>query len=156
MKEELVKALTPIVEFLDSVDPADEAAAAKLEARFPIAGDAMQSLATLVRDGIDAGWLCDREGGPGMSYSRVSKSIGKLEFSIDAVNMDSPGPGHSHPGGEFDLCFSASGEPVFDGNAPGWTVYPPGSWHVPTVTGGRMHILYFLPSGAIAFGPKPE
>ena len=39
----------------------------------------------------------------------------------------------------------------FDGNAPGWVVYGRGSAHVPTVTGGEMLILYFLPGGAIEF-----
>ena len=70
--------------------------------------------------------------------------------------MDGSGPGHLHPDGEFDLCFPIAGSPLFDGNSPGWTVYPPGSWHVPTVTGGRMGILYFLPNGAIHFGSRPS
>jgi hypothetical protein len=69
--------------------------------------------------------------------------------------MAKPGPGHTHPNGEIDLCFAVSGAPRFDGNAPGWTVYPPNSWHVPTVEGGVMDILYFLPGGAIRFEPKP-
>jgi hypothetical protein len=34
-------------------------------------------------------------------------------------------------------------------------VYPPKSWHVPTVEHGVMDILYFLPGGAITFEPKP-
>ena len=47
------------------------------------------------------------------------------------------------------------GEPRFDGNPPGWTVYPPGSWHIPTVTSGKMAILYFLPEGAMRFEAQP-
>ncbi|HJL17019.1 MAG TPA: DUF4863 family protein, partial [Sandaracinaceae bacterium LLY-WYZ-13_1] len=76
--------------------------------------------------------------------------------SIDCVHMDRPGPGHTHPNGEIDLCFAVRGEPTFDGHPPGWTVYPPGSWHVPTVEGGVMDILYFLPGGAIRFEPNPN
>ena len=56
------------------------------------------------------------------------------------------------------LCFALTtvdGAPTFDGHPPGWTVYPPGSWHVPTVAGGVMDILYFLPGGAIRFEPQP-
>ena len=60
----------------------------------------------------------------------------------------------THPNGEVDLCFTVDGNPTFDGNAPGWTVYEPGSWHVPSVADGVMDILYFLPGGAIKFGPK--
>ena len=56
--------------------------------------------------------------------------------------------------GEFDLCFALSGAPTFDGHPPGWVVLPPNSWHVPTVAGGRMAILYFLPGGAFQMGPE--
>ena len=68
--------------------------------------------------------------------------------------MNGPGLAHTHPNGEIDLCFAMDGDPRFDGHPEGWVVYGPGSWHVPTVTGGTMAILYFLPSGAIAFGPQ--
>ena len=52
---------------------------------------------------------------------------------------------------EIDLCLALEGSPTFDGRPPGWLVLPPGSRHVPTVTGGDMAILYFLPDGAITF-----
>jgi hypothetical protein len=114
----------------------------------------MRALAVLFEEGVAGGWLCDRQGGPGLTYSRVIKAAG-AELSVDAVRMAGPGPGHTHPNGEFDLCFPVSGAPTFDDRPPGWTVYPPRSWHVPTVAGGTMNILYFLPAGAIEFGPKP-
>jgi hypothetical protein len=156
MNQELQDALSPIVDFLDGLDPSDATAAATLNEKFPVQGEAMQKLAALFEQGVADASLCDREGGPGVTYSRVAKKIGKSEFSIDAVRMDRPGPGHTHPNGEFDLCFAVSGDPRFDEQAPGWTVYEPNSWHVPTVTGGTMNILYFLPGGAIKFGPKAE
>ena len=46
------------------------------------------------------------------------------------------------------------GAPTFDGEPPGWVVKPPASSHVPTVAGGRMLIVYLLPSGAIEFAPS--
>jgi hypothetical protein len=156
MNQELQDSLNPIVEFLNELDPADVKAAETLNEKFPVNGDAMQALATLFEKGVADASLCDRVGGPGVTYSRVGKKLGDAEFSIDAVRMDRPGPGHTHPNGEFDLCFAVDGEPKFDGQEPGWTVYGPGSWHVPTVTGGTMNILYFLPGGAIQFGPKAE
>ena len=55
----------------------------------------------------------------------------------------------------MDLCFALDGDPTFDGNPPGWTVYGPESWHVPTVADGTMAILYFLPGGAIRFEERP-
>ena len=91
------------------------------------------------------------------SLSRVFKASEDTHgLGVDAVHMSSPGPGHLHPSGEVDLCFALDGSPTFDGNPPGWTVYADGSWHVPTVTGGTMAILYFLPDGAIHFGPRPD
>lgn len=156
MNQELQDALASVVDFLDGLNPANADAADLLNAQFPIDGDAMKSLATLFAKGVSEKTLCDREGGPGVTYSRVGKKIGKSEFTVDAVRMDRPGPGHTHPNGEFDVCFVAEGSPQFDGHPPGWTVYKPGTWHVPTVSGGTMNILYFLPGGAIQFGPKPE
>ena len=97
---------------------------------------------------METDWLLPKEAG-GIRFGRVSKEL--VGFTVDAVLMSSPGPRHRHGNGEIDLCFTTSGEPTFDGNPAGWTVYPPGSVHVPTVAGGEMLILYFLPGGEIEF-----
>ena len=68
-----------------------------------------------------------------------------------SVDMAGPGAEHVHPGGEVNLCFATEGDPRFCGTGEGWYVVPPGSQHVPEVTGGRMLIAYFLPQGAIRF-----
>ena len=87
-----------------------------------------------------------------MRWSRIfGDSEDSCGLSADAVLMSVPGPRHAHPNGEIDLCFAVDGAPEFDGNPPGWTVYAPGSEHVPTVTGGTMLILYLLPQAAIRF-----
>jgi Domain of unknown function (DUF4863) len=39
----------------------------------------------------------------------------------------------------------------FDHQSAGWVVYPPGSAHHPTVSGGRALVLYLLPQGRIRF-----
>lgn len=153
-KETLLAALEPVLETVRGIDPSAPGGAARLQEALPIESETLTHLAKLVREGIEAGWLCDREAG-GIRFSRVLKA-GEGALSIDAVHMDKAGPGHTHPNGEIDLCFAVSGDPTFDGNPPGWTVYPPGSWHVPTVKGGVMDILYFLPDGAIRFEPKPS
>ena len=43
------------------------------------------------------------------------------------------------------------GDARFDGRGAGWLVYPAGSSHRPTVSGGRAFVLYLLPGGAIEF-----
>ncbi|MCB9797577.1 MAG: DUF4863 family protein [Alphaproteobacteria bacterium] len=155
-KSDLIDALAPILDVVREVDPADPDAAATLNARLPLHAEPVQRVAALMRQGVEEGWLCEREAGP-VRYSRLTKADhpATAPLSIDLVHMATPGPGHLHPQGEMDLCLPVDGEPRFDGNPPGWTVYPPGSWHVPTVRGGRMDILYFLPGGAIRFGPRP-
>ena len=64
---------------------------------------------------------------------------------------DVVGPHHSHPNGEIDLVMPSEGEARFDGHGAGWVVYPPGSAHHPTVSGGRALVLYLLPEGSIEF-----
>ncbi len=152
----LIAALQPVLETLRDLDPADADAASTLARRHPLDSEDLRQVRVLLEDGLEEGWLCPKENA-GIRFGRVAKAgKGTDGFSIDAVEMAGPGPGHTHPQGEFDLCFDLDGAPRFDGNAPGWTVYPPNSWHVPTVEGGRMVILYFLPAGEIRFEPRPS
>lgn len=104
------------------------------------------------REGVADGWLCEREAG-GIRYGRVFKPDDGLQgFSVDVVDMDDcVGPHHSHPAGEIDLVMPLEGDARFDGHAAGWVVYPPGSAHFPTVSGGRALVLYLLPGGSIEF-----
>jgi hypothetical protein len=157
-REELLEALAPVLEAIAALDLNDAAAArSALNARFPPDGELVAGLRARFAAGRAARWLCDKENA-GVRFSRVQKataSVGPQSLSVDAVHMSGPGPGHTHPGGEVDLCFVVDGAPRFDGADAGWTVYPPGSWHVPTVGGGTMDILYFLPGGAIRFEPRP-
>jgi hypothetical protein len=104
------------------------------------------------RDGVAAGWLCDREGG-GIRYGRIFKPAPDLHgFSVDVVDMqDVKGPHHAHPNGEIDLIMPIEGDATFDGRGAGWLVCPPGSAHRPTVAGGRALVLYLLPEGRIEF-----
>ena len=153
-RDDFMNALAPLLAAVGETNVADANAANALTAKFPIDSPQMQKVKQLMREGVEARWLCEREN-ERVRYSRVQKSAdGSL--SIDAVHMSGSGMAHTHPGGEFDLCFAVSGTPRFDGRPEGWTVYPPGSWHVPTVEGGVMDILYFLPAGAMQFGPQPE
>ena len=103
-------------------------------------------------EGVRDGWMCSREAG-GIRYGRVAKPDDDLHrFSIDVVDMrDVVGPHHAHPDGEIDLVMPLEGDARFDGRGAGWLVYPPGSAHRPTVSGGRALVLYLLPEGRIEF-----
>jgi hypothetical protein len=148
------RALAAVLPILSVIEPSDPGAAAELDRQLPLDGPELVRLRRALRAGVEARWLADREAN-GVRFSRVQKAMSASELGVDCVHMDQPGPGHTPPNGEIDLAFRVSGEPRFDGHAEGWTVYPPGSWHVPTVSGGAMDILYFLPGGAIRFEPEP-
>ncbi|MDM0112053.1 DUF4863 family protein [Variovorax sp. J22R133] len=106
----------------------------------------------LCEQGVEEGWLCEREGG-GIRYGRVFKAEDALHrFSVDVVDMrDIAGPHHTHPNGEIDLIIPLEGEATFDGRPAGWCVYGPGTAHHPTVAQGRALVLYLLPEGQIKF-----
>ena len=103
-------------------------------------------------DGVAEGWLCEREGG-GIRYGRVFKADDSLaRFSVDVVDMrDIAGPHHTHPNGEIDLIMPIDADAKFDGRPAGWLVCPPASAHRPTVSQGRVLVLYLLPQGSIEF-----
>jgi hypothetical protein len=106
-------------------------------------------------EGVAEGWMCQREGG-GIRYGRILKATDDLQrFSVDVVDMaDIAGPHHAHPNGEIDLIMPLDGDARFDGRPAGWCVYPAGSAHRPTVSGGRSLVLYLLPEGKIEFTPN--
>lgn len=148
----LLALAAPILRRVSGVDPGDPNAAL----------DALRALdVSAFEAGIRAahaeGWLTPREGG-GVRFGRLVKPLTETHgISIDVVDMSgSAAAPHGHPRGEIDLAFAIEGHPRFDGHAPGWVVYPPGSRHTPTVDGGRMLIVYFLPAGEIAFEARGE
>jgi 2-hydroxylaminobenzoate mutase len=167
----LLQALDPILRFLPTLDLTQPDVATEALARqFPLS--ALEPVRALLRQGVAERWLCDRENGA-VRYSRVLKAaassgpggsptapapatgLDSIPYSVDAVHMSGPALGHTHPRGEIDLSFAVDPGARFDGHPEGFTVYAPGSWHVPTVTGGAMDILYFLPGGQIRFEEQP-
>lgn len=141
---------TPIVD-----GPSGDAVAAAMNERWPITSPTIAALADDLRRGVEAGWLCDR-GEPQARFSRIAKpSPATQDCSLDLVSLAGPATEHGHPRGEITLALPASANDTdarFDGHGPGWVVMTEGSRHVPTVTGGRMLLLYALPGGAIAWG----
>ncbi len=123
-----------------------------LSVNFPPGGEAFDDLAELCRQGIEEGWLCDREQG-GIKFGRVIKAGPDTNgFSVDVVEMDDiRGPYHGHPNGEIDMIIPESADAQFDGQGQGWLVYEGETEHYPTVSGGKAIVLYLLPDGAIDF-----
>lgn len=148
----MLDAFRPLLDAARDLDLTDPAAAqAELERRLPPHSRAAQDLNRALIALHDAGQVAHR-GEPPVRYSRVAKSTEATDhFSIDVVDMTGPGPRHRHPNGEVNYCIALEGTPTFDGAPPGWVVEPPNSEHIPTVTGGRMLIVYLLPAGAIEF-----
>lgn len=129
---------------------------ALLNENFPPGGEAFDDLANLCRQGIDEGWLCDREHG-GIRFGRIMKPGPETNgFSVDVVEMENVvGPYHGHPKGEIDMIIPESADAKFDGQGQGWMVYGADSAHHPTVTGGKAIVLYLLPEGEIDFARAP-
>ena len=145
--------VTSVVESVAGMAIAPELAD-ELEATFPADGETFESLASLCRQGVAEGWICNRER-DGIRFGRVIKPGPETHgFSVDVVEMDYIiGPHHRHPNGEIDMVIPEDDDAEFDGHGKGWVVYGPDSAHSPTVTGGRVIVLYLLPEGAIDFTP---
>ena len=149
--EEFVRLLANVTAAIAG-KPVDTGLERELNQRFPADGAVVAQIFAACREGAAAGWLCQREQG-GIRFGRVAKPSPELHnHSIDVVDMNEvAGPHHTHPNGEIDLIMPTEGDARFDGRGAGWLVYPPGSSHRPTVSGGRAFVLYLLPGGAIAF-----
>ncbi|MDG1491597.1 MAG: DUF4863 family protein [Planctomycetota bacterium] len=146
---EIFKPLIDAAAGVALTDP--EAACAELTARLDPGSPEGLRLSQALVELLEAGKVADR-GAPPVRYSRAAKASEETaDFSIDVVDMTGAGPRHRHPNGEVNWCVPLEGAPTFGGHAPGWVVEPPGSEHVPTVSGGRMLIVYLLPQGAIDF-----
>lgn len=130
----------------------DEDMASYLNATYPADGEVMQRLSALCAHGEADGWLMSREHG-GIKFGRAIKPGSAAgAFSVDVVRMkDVKGPHHIHTNGEIGAILPISGTPKFDDFAAGWYVYPAGSEHHPTVSGGDAYVIYLLPGGAIEF-----
>ena len=130
----------------------NQALQAWLNAEHGPASDTYDRLQQACREGVAEGWMCEHEAG-GIRYGRVFKPEGDLQgFSVDVVDMNNcAGPHHTHPNGEIDLVMPLEGDALFDDNPAGWVVYPAGSAHTPTISGGRALVLYLLPAGKIEF-----
>ena len=147
-REQLLDLCRPFATKIAELGTTDSAGLEK--ALSEISADQLEATALAAHAG---GWMTPKEQG-GVKFGRLSKADPAIGgCSLDVVEMNGPASGpHTHPNGEVEFCIPLVGKPLFDGRGDRWIVYPPGSRHVPTVSGGTMLILYFLPEGAIVWG----
>lgn len=148
----MLETFLPLLRAAQGVDLSSPASArAELARRLDPLGPDAHALNLALKTLLAEGKLAERGALP-VKYGRVAKAGPQTHgFSIDVVHMNGAGPLHRHPNGEIDYCVALDGAPTFDGEQPGWVVFPPESRHVPTVAGGTMLIVYLLPQGAIEF-----
>ena len=148
----MIETFQPLLEAAQGLDLSSPAAArAELARRLDPLGKEARALNEKLKALLAEGKLAERGALP-VKYGRVAKAGPPTRgFSIDVVHMNGAGPLHRHPNGEVNWCVALDGAPTFDGEEPGWVVFPPESRHVPTVAGGTMLIVYLLPLGAIEF-----
>jgi hypothetical protein len=160
----LLSLIDPLLEEVARLDPASRTSAeqiadleSQLRERFPTSSSLMRALEASLHRGVAEGWLCDR-GEPQARFCRIAKPTPETRgLSVDIVNLEGAAVEHTHPHGEVTIGFAAGGgnddasqtEISFDGRPPGWVFLGPGSRHTPTVEGGRMTLMYFLPNGAV-------
>lgn len=154
MREEIQEACKPIIQFLigKKISPTLNS---ELDQAFPKDSMQLQTIESLCKKALAENHIKMR-GASELRFGRILKPTEACPLSIDIVDMNCKGPGHTHPLGEVDLCFPQDSSAEFDGKADTWIVYPENSWHEPTVTQGRMIILYFLPEGSIRFEARPS
>jgi 2-hydroxylaminobenzoate mutase len=116
------------------------------------------TLLTLLHEGIDEGWACYSEiTGPDYRRGRIAEASPQTRgFTIESGRLRNVlGNYHRHPRGEINMIGPVDATGQFCGHGAGWKVFPPDSRHFPTVTGGTVTMLFFLPGGEIEYTDPP-
>jgi len=173
-REALIERSIPFLEEVKDMTPGTEVEQ-WLNRKYGPDSELFQTLARLVRKGVEDGWAANIEiDGPSYRRSRIADpSERTFHFSITAVYMDSRGNGqghpdqrfrgqyHGHPYGEFNMVVPVTPGAALNGPNGwcygGWTAPAPGSQHYPETKGGAVIALFFLPSGRISYhGARQE
>lgn len=156
-KPELMAAIDRLLAFIG--DRALDAVLEKdLNDQYGANTEGYAELLRLLRIGIDEGWACYAEiDGPDYRRGRIAKpSIETRGFSVESGMLkDVLGNYHRHPLGEINMIGPVDPTGRFCGHGAGWKVFEPNSQHYPTVSGGKVTMLFFLPGGQIEYMPAP-
>lgn len=156
-KPALMAAVARLLDFVGE-QPLDDKLERALNERFGPGTDAYHELLTLLRKGIEEGWACYAEiDGPDYRRGQLAKASAATHgFSVESGALkDVLGNYHRHPRGEINMIGPVDPEARFCGHGAGWKVFPPDSRHHPTVTGGKVTMLFFLPNGEIEYLAPP-
>jgi 2-hydroxylaminobenzoate mutase len=130
----------------------------QLNERFGATTDRFANLLALLRRGIVEGWACYSEiTGPDYRRGRIAEASDSTHgFTVESGRLrDVLGNYHRHPRGEINMIGPVDETGKFCGSGAGWRVFPPGSSHFPTVSGGTVTLLFFLPRGEIEYMEPP-
>lgn len=134
--------------------PFDRELEFQLNRRFGPYGVFYETLRKLLITGIDEGWVGYKPvEGAGYNRGRIadpSRETGGMSVE-GAVLSDVKGQYHRHTRGEIAMVVPIDATSRWCGHGPGWVVYPPGSEHFPTVSGGKALVMFFLPNGEIEY-----
>jgi len=111
-------------------------------------------LLRLLRTGGKEGWAFYAEiTGPEYRRGRIAApSAETYGLSVESGLLTNvQGNFHRHPYGEINMIGPVDPTGQFCGHGAGWKVFPPNSQHYPTVTGGAVTMLFFLPKGEIEY-----
>jgi hypothetical protein len=153
----LMAAVDKLLDFIKD-KPLDAQLEAELNDLYGAATENYQELLGLLRTGIEEGWACYAEiDGPDYRRGRLAKPSSETHgFSVETGMLKNVlGNYHEHPLGEINMIGPVDATGQFCGSGAGWKVFPPKSRHYPTVTGGKVTMLFFLPEGKIEYLTPP-
>ncbi len=153
--------LAAVIRLLDLIGgrPLDARLEALLNDRYGAHTENYATLLRLLRQGIVEGWACyDEISGPDYRRGRIAEASAITHgFTVESGMLtDVLGNYHRHPLGEINMIGPVDATGQFCGSGAGWKVFPPDSSHYPTVTGGAVTMLFFLPDGLIEYKNPPS
>jgi len=157
-KAEMMQAVRELLDFIGGRPLGPELEAA-LNERYGAHTEGYARLLALLRRGMGEGWSCYAEiDGPDYRRGRIAHASPDTDgFTVESGCLrDVPGHYHRHPLGEINMIGPVDETGRFCGAGAGWKVLPPDSSHFPTVTGGMVTMLFFLPGGQIEYRNPPS
>jgi hypothetical protein len=156
-KAALIKAVHELLDFVGG-KPLNAELETQLNDRYGASTERFNTLLTLLRAGIDEGWACYAEiDGPDYRRGRIAQASDATHgFTVESGKLRNvKGNFHRHPRGEINMIAPVDPTGQFCGTGAGWRVFEPDSSHYPTVTGGTVTFLFFLPGGSIEYKAGP-
>lgn len=140
-------------------EPLAPALEATLNGRYGVGSEAYRTLSGLLLQGVEEGWAAYAPIGDDPDYrrGRIQEPCEEThQISVESgLLRDVKGQYHRHTTGEINMIIPIDPDGAFCGQGAGWKVFAPMSEHYPTVTGGKVLIMYLLPQGRIEYCDPP-